>query len=147
MIMAKDIALIINEDTQYPDSYSEHELSDIEQIDNNSCDNIFIGDLLDYIPPKDFEDTLNSIVDKTKTDGLIHIQAPDIFQVCWFGARMNLSMDKLRYILYENQRGFCHTFDEMISLVNKIKNTKIDMASYTNGYEYSISIKKHEETD
>lgn len=145
--MTKDIALLIHEESEYPSNYTEHDLSEIETLADNSCDNIFIGDILDYIPPKDFNNTLDNIVSKTKTNGLIHIQAPDIFQLCWLASRMNLNIDKLRYILYDNQRGICHTFDEMIDLLNTTANIKIDTASYTNGYEYSISIKKHEETD
>lgn len=142
--MSKDIALVISEDAIHPSTYKEHLFSELDELNNNSCDSIFLGDLFDYINIDDFMSILNSIIDKVKTNGLIHIQAPDIFQLCWYAARMNLDLSKLRYILYENKRKTSYTFDEMISVLENIENIKITTASYSNGYEYSISVQKNE---
>lgn len=140
-----NIALIINDDCRFPSDYKEHLVSDLEEIPEGSCDNIYIGDLLDYLEKDNISLMLTEIISKLKVqDGLVHIKAPDLLQTCWYASRMNIDINNLRYILYETHRKNCHTIDEIISMIQSTENTSVVSASYINGYEYSITINKYE---
>lgn len=141
----KNIALIINEDCNFPADYKEHLIEEIDELQDHSCDNIYVGDLLDYLEKETTEDLIKKIFAKNKIqDGRIHIKAPDIMQTCWYASRMNLDITQLRYILYHSRRKNCYTVDEIISIINSIDGVIIESASYVNGYEYSITISTHE---
>lgn len=143
-----NIAIILNEECKYPSDYRDYLISDIDDIPKNSCDNLYIGDLFDYIDTNNIIDLLKQLIEKIKVeDGLLHIKAPDLLQSCWYTARMNLDINKLRYILYQTNRKNCYSLEEIVSLINSVENTEIVSAFYVNGYEYSITINKYEKQD
>lgn len=141
--MKKDIAILIREDIEYPKNYRYYDLEDIHDL-KSEYENIYIGDLIDYLPKDKIKTTIQEIVDKLEQNGKIHIKGPDIFQLCWYCSKLNLDLGKFKYIIYENGRKTCHTLDEIILLFRDIPGIKIDSASYTNAYEYSITMVKYE---
>lgn len=142
--MKKNLALIINDEIEYPDNYDSTLLSDIDSIPNHFCENLYIGDLLDYLNPKDLEQTLDKIISKAQKNSEIHIKAPDILQLCWYSARLNMPLHKFRYITYATGRFGCYSMDEILLLLSEKKNISIVSATYCNGYEYAITIKTNE---
>lgn len=141
----KNIALIINDDCKFPSDYKEYSIAELDSIPEGSCDNLYIGDLLDYVEQDEQQDWLKKLLTKIKVeDGRLHIKAPDLLQTCWYASKMNLDMNKLRYVLYQTNRKNCYTIDEIASMINLIENARIDSASYINLYEYSITINKYE---
>lgn len=141
----KNIALIINEESKFPSDYTECLVSDMDSIPVGSCDNLYIGDILDYLAKEDIHVFLTNAMQKIrKENGSVHIKAPDILQTCWYASRMNIDIKDLRYILYDTKRTNCYTLDEIVEIVNSIPNTTINSASYANGYEYSLSLNTHE---
>lgn len=141
----KNIALIINDDCKFPSDYKEYNVDELDSIADGSCDNLYIGDLLDYIEQDKQLDLLKKLLTKIKVEiGCLHIKAPDILQTCWYASKMNLDINKLRYILYQTNRKNCYTIDEIASIVNLIENAIIGSASYVNLYEYSITVNKYE---
>lgn len=141
----KNIALIFNEECKIPSDYKECLISELDDINDGSCDNLYIGDTLDHINREEIPAFLQKVVSKIKVeDGLVHIKSPDLLQTCWYTARMNLDTNKVRYILYETNRKNCYTLEEIVKTINNIENTRIVNAHYVNGYEYSISVNKYE---
>lgn len=141
----KNIALVINEESKIPSDYTECLISDIDTIPAASCDNVYIGDVLDYLPEENIQIFLADVIQKiNKENGMVHIKAPDILQTCWYASRMNIDINNLRYILYDTKRMRCHTLEEIVAIINSIPNTIISSTSYANGYEYSISLNTYE---
>lgn len=142
----KNIALTFNEESKIPSDYKDCLISELDDINDGSCDNLYIGDILDHIDREEITPFLQKVIGKIKVeDGLVHIKSPDLLQTCWYTARMNLDTNKVRYILYETNRKNCYTLEEIVKIINEIENTRIVSAHYVNGYEYSISISKYED--
>lgn len=141
-----NISILINEDIESPAGYKVYEVEDLENIKEESCDNIYIGDLLDYYNVNNLPNLVDSIIAKIKTDGKLLIKAPDLLQLSWYTCKLNLDLNKLRYILYETNRKACYTLDEIIDALNHIDTVTVDTANLTNGYEYSIVVCKNEKT-
>jgi len=118
-----NIALISNDECKIPSDYTGHLISDIEKLAEGSCDNLYVGDMLDYIASENLDIVFTELLKKIKVeDGLMHIKAPDILQTCWYASRMNLETTKLRYILYHTKRKNCYSMEEMISTILSIPN-------------------------
>jgi predicted SAM-dependent methyltransferase len=141
--MKENIAILIDNEIDRPKDYQPFTLSEIDEIKGEYL-NIYIGDLIDYIPYDKIVETLQKICDNLAIGGKLHIKAPDIFQLCWYCAKLNLDLPKFKYIIYENGRRSCYTMDEIVSLLSTIQNLKIEHTSYSNAYEYSITAKKYE---
>jgi len=142
--MKQNIAILINSDIDRPNNYDKCNFSDIDSLDNQSCENIYIGDLLDYIVPNDLESTISKIISKAQIGGQLHIKAPDILQLSWYVSRLNLSLTKFRYVVYDTGRASCYSMDEILTVLAQEKNLRIVSATYTNGYEYAITARINE---
>lgn len=141
--MKKNIAILVDEEIEHPKDYRYYCVSEIDDL-NSKYENIYIGDLLDYLPQNQIQEIVNKISDKLEDNGQIHIKSPDILQMCWYCAKFNLDLSKFRYIIYQTGRKFCYTLDEIVLLFSKIDKMKVETASYINAYEYSITVTKHE---
>lgn len=139
--MSKNIAILIDKEIEYPKDYDFCSIDELEKL-KTEYTNIYIGDLIDYLPTDKTKEILQEILDKIVPNGQLHIKGPDIFQLCWYCSKLNLDLSKFRYIIYENGRKSCYTVDEIIVLISDIPDIQIESASYINGYEYSVAIKK-----
>lgn len=139
--MSKNIAILIDKEIEYPKDYDFCSLNELEKL-TTEYTNIYIGDLIDYLPTDKIKEILQEILDKIVQNGRLHIKGPDIFQLCWYCSKLNLDLSKFRYIIYENGRKSCYTVDEIIVLISDIPDIQIESVSYINGYEYSVAIKK-----
>ena len=137
-----NIALLINEEIEYPNEYKIHLAKDIDEIEDASCDDIYLGDTLDYVPINDSVMFLQKAVKKLKVSACLHIKAPDILQLCWYTVKMNLDLPKLRYILFGNKREHCLSLDECLTIITDVDNVDVESTTYCNIYEYAITIKK-----
>jgi uncharacterized membrane protein len=141
--MKKNIAILIDEEIEYPKDYQCYTLNDLSSI-QQEYENIYIADLIDYLSADKIKSTLEDIVSKLTSNGKLHIKAPDILQLCWYCSKLHLDLSKFRYIIYQTGRKSCYSMDEILLILNSIAGTKIELASYINAYEYSITIIKHE---
>jgi hypothetical protein len=139
--MSKNIAILIDKEIEYPKDYDFCSLNELEKL-TTEYTNIYIGDLIDYLPTDKIKEILQEILDKIVQNGRLHIKGPDIFQLCLYCSKLNLDLSKFRYIIYENGRKSCYTVDEIIVLISDIPDIQIESVSYINGYEYSVTIKK-----
>lgn len=141
--MKKNIAILIDEEIEHPKDYQYYSIQDLESL-NTDNENIYIGDLIDYLSPNNIIEVLQEITNKLAKNGKIHIKAPDIFQLCWYCSKFNLDLTKFRYIIYENGRKSCYTMDEIVLILTNIPDIKLESISYVNAYEYSITATKYE---
>jgi len=141
--MNKNIAILIDEEIEYPKDYQCYLIDDITEI-KTEYENIYIGDLIDYIPINQVKETLQEIIDKLVKNGRLSIKGPDILQLCWYCSKLNLDVNKFRYIVYQTGRKSCYSMDEIILILSNIPGISIESASYVNLYEYSIVVNKNE---
>ena len=139
--MKKNIAILIDEEIEHPKDYKFHSLEEISDL-KNDYENIYIGDLIDYIPPSNIEKTIKEIVSKLSDVGQLHIKGPDILQLTWFCGRLNIDLKKFRYIVYGTGRKGCYSLDEVMEMAVLGTGLAVESTSYTNGYEYSLTLKK-----
>lgn len=137
-----NIAILVNDGIDYPDGYELCLADKLDTLENNSCDNIYLADTLDYLSIDKTIEFLEQVISKLKRLGALHIKAPDLLQLCWYATRMNIDLAKLRYIIFDTKRKNCYSIDECILLLNDIKNLTVESIVYCNGYEYSITAKK-----
>lgn len=136
-----NIAVLVHEKADHPKDYTIIALDKIQDM-NEQYDNIYIGDVIDYIDTANILDLLVHLTTKLTDNGHIHIKAPDLLQLCWYASRMNIDLAKIRYVLYDTGRRHCYTMDEIAFMLNQIQNISIVNACYVNGYEYSLTIQK-----
>ena len=139
--MKKNIAILIDEEIEHPEDYLFCSLEEMSNLQDDQ-ENIYIGDLIDYIPLSEIESTIKVIASKLSDTGQLHIKGPDILQLAWFCGKLNLDLKKFRYILYGTGRKGCYNLDEVIEMTVTLTGLVVDSASYTNGYEYSLTLKK-----
>ncbi len=139
-----NIAILHNEEIQAPDKYKVHTLETYSVLADESCDNIYIGDLMDYISPTTLKEITETIISKLRKGGEIHIKAPDLLQLCWYSSRLNLHLSKTRYVLYGSNKIACYCMDEIILALKNLGTTSVVSATYANGYEYSITARKND---
>ena len=60
--------------------YTQLKISDISNIDKASCDEIIVGDILDYYPNKG--KLFQQIIEKLRYGGVIHISGIDLNFLC-----------------------------------------------------------------
>ena len=138
----QDISILMSEDLESPEGYKKYEINDLENIKEESCDNIYIGDLFDYFEIRALPELIDTIISKIKQNGRLLIKAPDILQLSWYTCRLNLELSKLRYILYDTNRKACYSLDEILNVFSSINAIDIETAYIINGYEYSILVSK-----
>lgn len=116
-----------------PDTKEIH-LQDIDTIDNDSVDEIFIQDLLDTVLPEQYDITLTKLRNKLKDNGVLHIQAPDLKQIAIATTFNKITIDLAQMILYRD-RIFVHTAKNIKDLL--INNDyKVIVQKYINIFEY-----------
>jgi len=139
--MKKNIAILIDEEIEHPEDYQFCSLEDMADL-KNDYENIYIGDLIDYITPSEIEGTITEVVSKLSDTGQLHIKGPDILQLAWFCGRLNIDLRKFRYVLYGTGRRGCYSMDEIMEMAASGTGLVVESTSYINGYEYSLTLKR-----
>ena len=122
-----------NDTLDIPDTNSIH-INRIDELENNSVENMYIQDLLDYTLPSEQPALLEKIAEKLNNKGLLYIQAPDIKQLA-----IALTFDKvnieLAQMLTYKERVFMHSAQNIIDLLS-VANYKLITQKYINIFEY-----------
>lgn len=144
--MKKNIAILKDHEIDHPKDYHVYLLEELDSIETGH-ENIYIGDLIDYLKIETISEILEKIIEKLDIDGKLIVKAPDILQLCFYCSKFNLDLLKFRYIIYQTGRISCYSSDEILMILSAFKNIKIESVSYANLYEYSITVRKNEETN
>lgn len=116
-------------------------IQNINNLVNDSYDEICIGDLLDYIDYNEAMALLNLIRDKIKINGFITIQASDIYALSSSIAFNDIDVQTAKLVLY-NQKKTIYTIYE-IETELKNRNFNILEKKYINIFEYYIRATKN----
>lgn len=116
-------------------------LSDLQQHENGTVDNIIIQDLFDYLYDVEINDILDTIHNKLTDTGQLHIQGTDLKQLSVAIAFDDIDVDLAKKILYPNKK----SVNTLYGMKNALRDRKytIDTSYYTNVFEYYIIATKN----
>jgi predicted SAM-dependent methyltransferase len=107
---------------------------DVREIEENSIDNIYLHDCLDFIIIDQHSEMLQVIFNKLKPNGMLHIQAPDLKQLAIAMTFDKIKIEIAQLILYKN-RLFLHTAKNIKDILEH-NNYIVMTQKYVNVFEY-----------
>lgn len=125
-----------------PKNISFDSVSNIESHEDESIDNIYIQDLLDYYDHNNTRFILGVIKQKLKKKGLLSIQSIDLKQLGVAIAFGDIDTSLVRNLLYPNKKSIYELYE--IELLLSEFNFEIITKKYINIFEYHILVKKND---
>lgn len=121
-------------DTQYVD------LEEVIDLSDDSVDEIFIGDVLDYITYDTLGNTIDTIQKKLKVGGQLIVQAPDLFHLASALVFQDLDIETTKLTIYNGK----NTMYVMKNIETELLNRNFDILQkkYKNIFEYFLIAKK-----
>ncbi len=107
---------------------------DVKEIEENSVDNIYLHDCLDFVIIDQHSELLQVIFNKLKPNGMLHIQAPDLKQLAIAMTFDKIKIEIAQLILYKS-RLFLHTANNIKDILEH-NNYIIMTQKYVNVFEY-----------
>ena len=107
---------------------------DVKEIEDDSVDNIYLHDCLDFILIDQHSEFLQLVFAKLKANGMLHVQAPDLKQLAIAIAFDKIRIDVAQLILYKS-RLFLHTSQNIKDILEH-NNYIIMNQKYINIFEY-----------
>ena len=125
------------------DNFEFMSVSKIKKIKKNSIDEIYIGDLLDYLSSDDGFIILQEIVTKLTAGGKLHIQSSDA--KCLASALLynNINIAIYKGLLFNDKKNI-YTLTEIKNILSGIQNIKISKCKFINAIQYYIECFKNE---
>lgn len=114
-------------------------IDNIEQIADNSIDNLYLQDILDTLPQSDQDKFFNIIKHKIQDTTHIFIQAPDLKHVCLNVSNGKITPSFAQSIFYRDKL-FLHTLDDIVKILSEYGFIVI-CKKYINLFEYHIIAK------
>lgn len=111
-------------------------ISNIDNIKDNSCDEISINDLLDFLSYNEMSHILDSLITKLSNTGSLIIQSVDLYQMCSSVTFGDIDLDTIKMVLYQNKKSIYTLYD----IETELKNRKLNIIEkkYINIFEYYI---------
>ena len=128
-----NISLYHKEQIDVPNSKNVY-FQDIKEIEDNSVDNIYLHDCLDFVIVDQHSEMLQILFAKLKPQGLLHIQAPDLKQLAIAITFDKIKIDIAQLILYKS-RLFLHTSQNIKDILEH-NNYIVMKQKYVNIFEY-----------
>ena len=128
-----NISLYHKEQIDLPNSKNVY-FQDIKEIEDNSVDNIYLHDCLDFVIVDQHSEMLQILFAKLKPQGLLHIQAPDLKQLAIAITFDKIKINIAQLILYKS-RLFLHTSQNIKDILEH-NNYIVMKQKYVNIFEY-----------
>jgi len=116
-------------------------INEIDKLDNEGCDLIYMSDVLDYISYNEATSLLDHVFSKLSASGEIIIQSVDLYHLASAIVFDNIDIETSKLILYGNNKKNIFT---IYDIQTELANRKIDIVEqkYVNIFEYYIRAKK-----
>lgn len=137
------IFMHVMEPSMMLDNFEFVSVSKIKKIKKNSVDEIYIGDLLDYLSSDDGLVILNEIISKLVSGGKLHMQSSDA--KCLASALLynNINITIYKGIIFNNKKNI-YTLTEIKNILTNIPNIKISKCKFINAIQYYVECFKNE---
>jgi len=128
-----NVSIYHNEYIETPESKNIY-FQDVKELEDNSIDNIYLNDSLDFIVVDQHSEMLQVLKSKLKPNGLLHIQAPDLKQLSIAITFNKIKIDIAQLVLYKS-RLFLHTSKNIEDILEH-NNYVVMIKKYVNVFEY-----------
>jgi hypothetical protein len=111
--------------------YEVVDFNDLQNIHDASCEEIFVGDCLDYFERR--EDTTNYILSKIRYGGKGTITGVDLLTICSLRKSFKISDQQAKDFIYSERKSVSSMIECLAYLENagmKIDSKRIDGAKY-----------------
>jgi hypothetical protein len=114
--------------------------SDIETVQDNSCEEIYIADLLDYVNYNEAMIILDDLVRKISLGGTLIIQSADLFLLSSAITFNDIDQQIAKMVLFNNKK----TIYNLQEIESELKNRNLDILEkkHINIFEYYIKATK-----
>lgn len=119
-------------------------LEDIDKIKNNSATEIFIYDLLEYIPYEDLFTVYQEILKKLAKNGIIHIHGTDLRSLCLSVLDGQINSGVFRSILFGYHKRNIMSISDIKLFIGSYPNLVIQKIKFLNGLQYYIECLSNE---
>lgn len=140
MSSEKKILISMDESNNIPSSFSVVLYKDIETLEDESLDELFLSNLLDSFKDSEIIGAFGEVFSKVSVRGKIHIQSIDIDQFCLYFSSRILEFDE-KNILYSGQKNI-QSMAVLLKIIDKHFPCQVLAKKYVNGYEYYLLLEK-----
>lgn len=124
------------------EKFEFYDLNDIKKIRRSSIDEIYIGDVLDYLDDDNTLILLHDIHLKLRKGGKLYIQSNDSKCVAAALIYDNINSKIYKNIVFSYQKKNIFTLTEIKRIIGSIEGLKIDKCKFLNGVQYYIECQK-----
>lgn len=140
MSSKKNILISAYESKNIPASFTLVLHKDIETIEKETADQLFLLDLLDSFRDFEIVEVLSEILSKVCVGGKIHIQNIDIDQFCLYFSSRILDFNEKNNLC--SGRINIQSMTSLLNIINKNFQCEVLAKKYVNGYEYYLLLEK-----
>ena len=120
------------------EDYSTLHINEISSIDDASCDDLFLGDCLDYISTEK-QDLIDMACSKIKYGGRLVVIGSDLQEICKAKSSGAINEERANSMLYSGRTGL---FSAM-TLVDAITQKGLRSSSRAvNGFKYTLTFER-----
>lgn len=123
-----------------PVGYDYLNIDHLDNINDNSLEEIVLNDLLDFFIYSDTTILIDKIISKLKVGGKVSIQSIDLYHLARSITFEDIDLDTVKMILYPTRKSIYTIYD----MQTEFKNRQLDIIDkkYINIFEYYIAAQK-----
>lgn len=138
--MKNSIYLHIENNDFIPIGLTFENITNIDSYENESIDEVYIQDLLDFYEEKNCLPVLSLIVKKLNSGGSIVIQSIDLKQLSIAIAFGEVDQQTAKSVLYPSKKSI-HYINDILDMLQSLE-MRIEIKKYINIFEYYIQATK-----
>lgn len=127
---------IVNPSVQI-EGFDFFDVKQLKKIKKKSVEEIYIGDLLDYIDQDNCASLLAEIISKISSGGKLYIQGIDAKALASAFVYNHINIDIYKNLLYNNKTNI-HTLGYLRNLLSRFGGIEISKCRYINNMQYYI---------
>jgi hypothetical protein len=114
----------------------------LKKSKKNSCDDILIGDLLEYFDYSDCSETLSNIVNRLQNKKKLFIQGVDAKFVSYHFATDQMNLDVFNAFVFGVGKKYLYNISKIKNLLKTNDNIDILSIKFINSFNYYIECEK-----
>ena len=127
------------------DPFVYYDIQKLNKLKNNSVEEIFIQDLLDYSNgEKECLVLINTIMDKLKGGGSLHIQSTEPYHLCASLLSKQIDVLTFRAMVFAVGKKTIFALGQIKSMILDTNRARISQAKFINGFQYYLLCVKNE---
>ena len=115
-----------------------YDFAKLNKIKDSTIKEIFIYDLLEYVPFMDVHSIYNELLDKLEPNGLLHIQGTDSKSLCLSLLSSQIDNNAFRSMIFGAKKINIMSFNELRKLLESNGKAYITKTKFINALQYYV---------